>query len=345
MKVLHELNQLEMGGAERVALGIARHDKENKHFVFTYKDGPMRKLFEAAGVEVIVEKEDGEIPELTVDVIHLHTGGGKSALANGVSGQIATVETVHSVVPSGVRDEWVHARAGVSDAVTKKNRKCRTIYNGVDLARLETDKEKDFFKKQLGIPEDSFVVGRLGRLGYDKCVEEWLAAAWNFQNRLTEVERSRVYFLICGAESEPGYWATIKVMIASLPLRNVVVVDATDQVMPVYNAMDLFMYPSPTEGFGLVYMEAMACGVPVLCWENQVTNELLMGHAHIVKPTVDNLIDGMELLHDNRAILDEYGSIGQELVLSDFTEERMSEAYRKLYAEVAEMVYGKAEAA
>lgn len=337
MRIIHELNQLAMGGAERVVLGIAKNDKKNEHTVFSYKDGPMRQAFEDAGVKVMIEQKEGEAPNLDVDVIHIHTGGSPSAIAAAVRGQIATIETVHSPVISAVRDSWVHARVGVSNVVTKRNRKCRTIYNGIDLSRLETDKEKEFFKEAFNIPKDAFVVGRLGRLGYDKGVEEWLAAAWYFQKDHPNAEK--IYFVIAGAESEPGYWAAIKVMCKSLPLQNVRFIDLTDNVMPVYNAMDVFMYPSPTEGFGLVYMEAMACGVPVLAWDTDVTRELLTGHARLVPATVDGLIAGLNFMHDQVDVREELGAIGQELVLSDFTAERMSANYQKLYEEVYRSVY------
>ena len=57
MKILHELNQLEKGGAERVVASIIRHDKDNKHLVFSYKDGPMRPILEAAGAEIVMDDE------------------------------------------------------------------------------------------------------------------------------------------------------------------------------------------------------------------------------------------------------------------------------------------------
>ena len=339
MRIMHELNQLAMGGAERVVLGIAKNDKVNEHIIFSYKDGPMKKVFEDAGIKVMIEQKEGEAPELTVDILHIHTGGSRSHLAKDVKNDIATVETVHSPVVSAVRDEWVQARVGVTNVVTKLNRKCRTIYNGIDPDRFETEKEKAFFKKAFNIPEDSFVVGRVGRLGYDKGIEEWLAAAWYFQK--DHPQKDKIYFLICGDEGDTGYWATIKVMCASLPLKNVRFVEAAENVMPVYNAMDVFMYPSPTEGFGLVYMEAMLCGTPVLAWDNDVTRELLMGHARLVPSTVDGLISGLNFMFNQEAIRQELGLEGQLLVVSDFLADRMSQEYQKLYHEVYVSAYGK----
>lgn len=338
MKIMHELNQLAFGGAERVVLGIASNDKQNEHTIFAYKDGPMRKVFEDAGIKVLIEKEDEDTPELKIDVIHIHTGGNPSRLSHDVAGAIATVETVHSPVVSAVRDEWVHARVGVTDVVTKLNRKCRTIHNGVNISRLEASGDKNECKKAFGIPEDSFVVGRLGRLGYDKCVEDWLAAAWYFQK--DHPQKDKIWFIIAGNEAEQNYWATIKVMCASLPLKNVIFVeDPGDKVAEIYTAMDVFMYGSPTEGFGLVYLEAAACGAAVLAWDNPVTRELLTGHARLVPQTVDGLVAGLNFMFNAPDIREELAELGQDLAIRDMNDERMSEKYQKLYAEVYRSVY------
>jgi glycosyltransferase involved in cell wall biosynthesis len=340
MRILHELNQLDRGGAERVVLGIAKHDKKNRHIVFTFKDGPMRKVFEKAGIQIEMHEEE-KTTDLQVDIVHVHTGGAPSRLARDVKGDLPVVETIHSPVVSRVRDEWVTQRVGVTNQVTKKNRKCLTIYNGIDVNRLQTETDKVEFKKAFNIPPDSFVIGRLGRLGYDKCVEDFLSACWWFQK--DHPDKDKIYVIICGDEAEKGYWGKIKVMCGSLPLvkQSVRFIEGAENVMPVYNAMDVFMYPSPTEGFGLVYMEAMACGVPVVAWDTPVTREILMGHAKLVPQSVDGLVSGLKFFYDNKVLREEFGDFGQDLVLSEFTEEMMSKDYQKLYDQIYLKEYGE----
>lgn len=332
MKILHELNQLEKGGAERVVESIIKYDKVNTHVVYAYKDGPMKSVLENAGAQVLIQSDD--VIDMECDVVHIHTGGNESLMASCVKNQLPTIETVHSPVVSKVRDEWVQVRVGVSDQVTKLNRKCKTIYNGIDFERLELRPKKELFTKtlreELGIPKNAFVVGRLGRIAYDKCLVEWLAAAKKFQDSGL---CPNAHFLIVGdeASSSKGLLAKVKVMAASLPLKNIHFVPAVEEVGYAYEAMDLFMYPSPTEGFGLVYMEAMACGVPCLLWDNPLTKELTLGAAFLSKNTVKDLAENLIYLALNPDIRNEIGIQGQKTVLNGFTAQIMSEAYTELY--------------
>jgi glycosyltransferase involved in cell wall biosynthesis len=52
----------------------------------------------------------------------------------------------------------------------------------------------------------------------------------------------------------------------------------------LYNAADLFVYPSFYEGFGLPPMEAMACGTPVITTNVSSMPEICEGAALLVDP-------------------------------------------------------------
>ena len=52
----------------------------------------------------------------------------------------------------------------------------------------------------------------------------------------------------------------------------------------LYTSADVFAYPSLYEGFGLPVLEAMACGVPVICSNTSSLPELATGAAELVAP-------------------------------------------------------------
>ncbi len=72
-----------------------------------------------------------------------------------------------------------------------------------------------------------------------------------------------------------------------------------DEDLPaLYNLADLFAFPSHYEGFGLPVLEALACGVPVLCTNTSSLPEIA-GDAAMLIPTNDHeaLVTGLtELL-------------------------------------------------
>lgn len=51
----------------------------------------------------------------------------------------------------------------------------------------------------------------------------------------------------------------------------------------VYSAADLFIYPSSYEGFGMPVLEAMACGTPVITLNNTAFPEFARGVAHLIE--------------------------------------------------------------
>lgn len=57
-----------------------------------------------------------------------------------------------------------------------------------------------------------------------------------------------------------------------------------DDLVSLYNAADLFVFPSLFEGFGLPVLEAMACGTPVVCSNTSSLPEVAGDAAILVDP-------------------------------------------------------------
>lgn len=66
------------------------------------------------------------------------------------------------------------------------------------------------------------------------------------------------------------------------------------EMVSVYNAAALFIYPSSYEGFGMPVLEAMACGAPVITLDNTAFPEFAGGVAHLLPDAkVDTMVQGM----------------------------------------------------
>jgi len=70
-----------------------------------------------------------------------------------------------------------------------------------------------------------------------------------------------------------------------------------DEFLPVlYNAAELFVFPSHYEGFGLPAIEAMACGRPVVCSDAAALPEVVDGAAILFRP--DSVGEQMRAMRD-----------------------------------------------
>jgi glycosyltransferase involved in cell wall biosynthesis len=90
-----------------------------------------------------------------------------------------------------------------------------------------------------------------------------------------------------GGPGHPRYRAHFLKQTARLDLdeRLTVVGEVPDSDLPLlYSAADVFVLPSHVEGFGLPLLEAMACGVPVVCSDAGALPEVAGDAALLVRP-------------------------------------------------------------
>ncbi|OGX18889.1 MAG: hypothetical protein A3K83_01075 [Omnitrophica WOR_2 bacterium RBG_13_44_8b] len=75
---------------------------------------------------------------------------------------------------------------------------------------------------------------------------------------------------------------------------------ASEQLLYLYNASSLFIYPSLYEGFGLPVIEAMACRVPVITSDNSSLREIAGDSALLVDPyDIEKIIGAIRILLKN----------------------------------------------
>lgn len=328
MKIVHELNQLDFGGVEKIIRSIIKHDKVNEHTVLAYKPGPFKSKLEEVGAKVILMPEDDL--DLEADVIHTHCGGGRSRLADHLAGDFVIIETIHSPVRSPMGSDIITQRIGVSDAVSRMNDRCATILNGLEYDEIEPTRFRDEVREELGIHPSQIVIGRLGRVGRDKGLEDWLLMCGELQARGYDIVP-----LVVGGEARgcDGYIGKLKLMAECLPVKNVVWTGHHDDIGNYLQCMDVFLYPSPTEGFGLVFAEAMYNNCAVVTWQTPVTFELFGGYAVMVpqKDGIIGLVDKMEDLLTHPEYMSEIAGNGRIFVESEYQAQRMSEQYQEAY--------------
>ncbi|HPR65253.1 MAG TPA: glycosyltransferase family 4 protein [Thermoanaerobaculia bacterium] len=111
-----------------------------------------------------------------------------------------------------------------------------------------------------------------------------------------------------------------------------------DESLPdFYRASDLFVLPSTDarqEGFGLVLLEALACGCPVLTTSIVgVAADIQSSDAGVTVPPgkVEALCGAMESLAGQHGRLKQMGIHGRKLVETRYTWERVADDYERLF--------------
>jgi glycosyltransferase involved in cell wall biosynthesis len=111
-----------------------------------------------------------------------------------------------------------------------------------------------------------------------------------------------------------------------------------DEDLPaLYNAADLFVYPSLYEGFGLPPLEAMQCGTPVITSNTSSLPEVVGDAGIMVNPyDVDELANKMYEVLTNGGLREELSKKGLERAKL-FSWKKCAEEHLKVYEEVYNM--------
>jgi D-inositol-3-phosphate glycosyltransferase len=142
-----------------------------------------------------------------------------------------------------------------------------TIPPGVDLDRFAPG-DRTAARRALGIAPDAVVLAFVGRIQPLKAPDVLLRAAAELLARDPGL-RSRLVVLVAGGPSGSGLAepTALQELASSLGIADVVRFlppQGGDGLVRVYRAADVVAVPSHNESFGLVALEAQACGTPVV---------------------------------------------------------------------------------
>ena len=106
-----------------------------------------------------------------------------------------------------------------------------------------------------------------------------------------------------------------------------------DDVYPLMKSCDLFMLLSNWEAFGIVVIEAMACGLPVIGSDLEGIKEIITSGKDgiLVKPTEYKKISDMILELSQCSSLKKLSSEARKRVVSTFDIHNIIRAYERLY--------------
>jgi 1,2-diacylglycerol 3-alpha-glucosyltransferase len=210
-------------------------------------------------------------------------------------------------------------------------RPIRTIPTGLNLAEFEGG-DRRAFRTSHGIPPDRPVMLLVGRVAHEKNIGFLLAV-------LAEVRRSvpSVLFVIAG--EGPALAGLRRQAVADGLEQNVLFVGYLDRrgaLLDCYRAADVFVFASRTETQGLVLLESLALGVPVVSTAVLGTKEVLENAAGalVVREDVAEFAAAATRVLTEAALRARLASAGREFVARRWSSREMAKRLLGLYDEL-----------
>ncbi len=161
------------------------------------------------------------------------------------------------------------ALLGVSDAVRDDIRVClpgwptnriETLYNRIDIAAVQAEQvSREKARAFLGLPQEAWVVGNVGRLHPDK---DQATLIRGFALALPQLPTKSLLAIMGSGSLE----ASLRALAAELGVgEQVRFLGQVAYGRRYFKAFDVFALSSDHEPFGMVLLEAMAAGVPLIC--------------------------------------------------------------------------------
>jgi D-inositol-3-phosphate glycosyltransferase len=143
-----------------------------------------------------------------------------------------------------------------------------TVNPGVDLSVFRPLPSRSAVRRRLGLAEDAVVLAFAGRIQPLKGPDVVLRAAASLL-RMRPSLMDRLVVVIVGGPSgsEVGAPGRLEALASSLGISSFVRMEAPcpqPELADWYRAADVVLVPSHSESFGLVALEAQACGTPVV---------------------------------------------------------------------------------
>ncbi|MEC1527349.1 N-acetyl-alpha-D-glucosaminyl L-malate synthase BshA [Bacillus spizizenii] len=212
----------------------------------------------------------------------------------------------------------------------KPEKKIETIYNFID-ERVYLKKNTAAIKEKHGILPEEKVVIHVSNFRKVKRVQDVIRVFRNIAGK------TKAKLLLVGDGPEKS---TACELVRKYGLENqVLMLGNQDRVEELYSISDLKLLLSEKESFGLVLLEAMACGVPCIG-----TN--IGGIPEVIKNNVSGfLVDvgdvaaatdrAMSILEDEQ-LSKRFTEAAMEMLKNEFSSQKIVSQYEQIYADLAE---------
>ena len=209
--------------------------------------------------------------------------------------------------------------------------KITRIHYGLDPKPIEALADPAYIRQQFQIPDGAPVIGTIGRLTAQKGQTYLLDAA-----RLLKSDFPNLRVVIIG-DGELRH--DLEAQAKTLDITDNVIFTGSriyHETMRLLSGMDVFVFPSLWEGFGLALLEAMALKKPIVASNvSAIPESVLHQHTGLLVPPQDAtaLAQAIRLLLNSPDKVTKMGEYGYQRLQTEFSVEAMIRATEQLYIE------------
>ena len=205
--------------------------------------------------------------------------------------------------------------------------KCRVIPFGIDLKRFQFNPQVREKSEELKRTYGARIILFIGRLVPYKGLSYLIRAMEKVEGKLLIIGRGRLKNSLTSLAKERGVENKVSFL---EPVKD-------EELSAYYYACDIFTLPSvfSNEAFGIVQLEAMACGKPVVSTSiptgvSFVNEDKKTG---LVVPPADPLplAQAINTLLDNQELRKQYGKYARERITREFSKEVMTKKIMEVY--------------
>jgi glycosyltransferase involved in cell wall biosynthesis len=207
----------------------------------------------------------------------------------------------------------------------------RLLHEGVELPRLTSQEERRQARARWGVAEDESLLGCVGYLLPEKG-QETLLRAWPAVQQAFPKAR---LILAGDGPCRPSLERLAK----ELNLGSVLILPGVvEEITQVYQALDVFLFPSLAEPLGTSLLVAMAYGLPVVSSNGGAGPEVVEEQSNGLLRTPGDADAWAEAVHrflQDREAAARMGACARETIAVRFSADRMVEETLQAYRELA----------
>jgi len=204
------------------------------------------------------------------------------------------------------------------------------VAGGVDLKRFGREHE-GYLRKKLNLPKEAKILLYVGRLSEEKSVDFLLEA---FQ--IVKKQRKDTWLALVGDGPDRK---KLEHLSAKLKISSRVIFTGfinRDKMSRIYPGADLFVFASKTETQGLVVIEAMASGLPVVAVEDEAFAGVVLDGkgGFLVKGGREDFAQKILMLLEDQPLCEQFSLKARKHIEANFSAEKQAALLEKIYRQV-----------